>query len=157
MAANSDWVFRAPGEGRTIWLGDQAGTFKVRGESNTHSVWELTVPAGGDVPIHSHSAQDETHCITEGEFQFLCGEEKMTAGPGAFVFVSKGLPHAFRNAGQDQGRMIVVNAPPGPLESFLEGFGEESRPPPGPPDMEKAMEVAERTKGINILGPPDGW
>jgi quercetin dioxygenase-like cupin family protein len=58
---------------------------------------EALVPPGGGPPPHTHSGEDETFYLLEGEIEFLLGEARITAGPGDFVNVPRGTVHCFRN------------------------------------------------------------
>jgi mannose-6-phosphate isomerase-like protein (cupin superfamily) len=145
----------ASGAGRSLWILGQLMTFKLYGESETVGLFEMVIPPGGGAPPHLHRTQDETHYILEGEFEFQCGERKITAGPGSVVYVPKGLVHAFGNHGTQPGRLLFVETPAGPLEQWLAEIGDPvtdpSSPPQGAPDMEKLAAAAQRTGGIEFV------
>src|SRR5215467_10428565 len=46
--------------------------------------WEM--PVGFASPYHTHSREDESFYVLEGELAFLCGGTWLKAGPGTFVF-----------------------------------------------------------------------
>lgn len=151
------WLVRGEGDAKTVWIGDQPATFKVRGETGDVGLFEMTIPPGSGSPIHVHPRQDETHYVLKGEFEFLCEDDRVKAGPGSVVFVSKLVPHALRNVSAEPGRLLFVESPPGPLEEFILRVGTASQMPPGPPDMEMLTKAADETAGIDILAPPDAW
>ena len=33
-----------------------------------------------------------SHYVLEGEFEFVCGEDRVTGGPGTFVYATRGFP-----------------------------------------------------------------
>lgn len=57
--------------------------------------------------------------MTEGEIEFVLGDETVIAGPGDFVNVPRGTVHCFRNAGSETARMVLTFAPAG-MERFFE-------------------------------------
>ncbi|WP_157466692.1 dimethylsulfonioproprionate lyase family protein [Edaphobacter aggregans] len=78
-----------------------------------------TTPPGGGPPPHSHSREDETFTVLEGDFELLKDGQWVKAPVGEILFAPRGNVHAFRNAGQTTGRIAVFIAPAG-LETFFE-------------------------------------
>jgi uncharacterized cupin superfamily protein len=64
-------------------------------------------------PPHSHSAEDDSFYILEGELTLLLGDDEVVAGPGAFVLVPPGVTHTFANRSDTPVRMLNVHAPAG--------------------------------------------
>lgn len=90
------------------------------------TVWEEIVEPGWGPPPHVHHREDETFHLLAGRMRFRCGEEEFEAGPGATVFLPRGVPHAFVNVGIDVARMLVV-CTPGGFDGFfrdLDALGE---------------------------------
>lgn len=54
------------------------------------------VPPVADTPLHVHSREDELFYVLEGDHVVVRGEEELRVGPGAVVFLPKGIPHAHR-------------------------------------------------------------
>src|SRR5215213_5844713 len=54
----------------------------------------VIIPAGEDSasPWHVHHAEDEAFYVVEGQMTFLCGEQKVEAGPGTFVYGPREIP-----------------------------------------------------------------
>ena len=50
-------------------------------------------PAGEGPPIHLHPHTDEGFYVAEGELRFVFPDREVTAGPGTFVFVPRGVVH----------------------------------------------------------------
>jgi quercetin dioxygenase-like cupin family protein len=71
-------------------------------------------PRWGGPYLHRHTQSDEMFFVLEGEFLFRAGEVERRVGPGAFVFVPAGTPHAFVCLFEKQSRQIVMFAPGGP-------------------------------------------
>ena len=111
------------------------------------------IPPGFVTPYHVHHLEDEAFYILEGEVAFICDGHWLKAGPGAYVFGPRGIPHGFKVVGAVPARMLVLVAPAG-FENFVLELSEpaESSAPSGPPDMAKLAAVAAQYK-IDILGP----
>lgn len=118
---------------------------------------EHTVPPGAGSPWHLHHNEDESFYVVEGEILFIVGDEqqRITAGPGTFVFGPRGIPHGFRNDGPTPARMLLEVTPAG-FEQFAIDLAtpapDAGAAPDGPPDMGKVMAAAARYN-LEILGP----
>jgi mannose-6-phosphate isomerase-like protein (cupin superfamily) len=75
----------------------------------------------GGAPWHVHSREDEYFYVVEGEITVWCGKETFDAGPRSFVFLPRGVPHAWdvKSAGKATVLMMTV---PAMLEEFLREF-----------------------------------
>lgn len=111
--------------------------------------WE--VPPGFASPYHVHHLEDEAFYILEGEMAFVCDNKWMKAGPGAYVFGPREIPHGFKVIGTAPARILLMCTPAG-FERFVLEMGEDPKSPPSPPDMEKLVTLAAKYK-IDILGP----
>lgn len=117
----------------------------------THATYLVTAAPGTGAPPHVHRADDETFYVLEGELEVLQGEVWHRAGVGASVFLPRGVPHAFRNPGEQPVRFLGV-ATPGGHERFFEAVDQlvsEGRFTP-----EAGLEVC-RQFGMELL-PPQG-
>jgi quercetin dioxygenase-like cupin family protein len=79
---------------------------------------EFSPGAGG--PPHRHTRESEAFHIVSGEMRFEVGDDTFDSGPGSVVYLPVGVPHAFRNLGDEPCRFVLVVSPAG-LETF---FGE---------------------------------
>jgi len=111
---------------------------------------EHVIAPGGESPWHVHHAEDESFYVLEGRMTFLCGEQKVHAEAGTFVYGPRGIPHGFRVEG-DQPARLLLQCTPGGFEHFIMEMS-EAEPPSGPPDMERLLSVAARYDN-EILGP----
>lgn len=141
-------VARRPGD--LEWVGNPLGgqiTVLLRGEETggTLTALETVVGAGAGPPLHTHTNEDETVYVLEGEIRFRLGEELTTCGPGSFVFIPRALPHTWQALGPVR---FVIHFRPAGMERFFEAFG--ALEAPGPEDF--ARLGAER--GMPVLGPP---
>jgi len=75
----------------------------------------------GGAPWHVHIREDEYFYVVEGEIVVWCGKEEFHAGPRSFVFLPRGVPHAWdvKSAGKATVLMMTV---PAMLDEFLREF-----------------------------------
>ena len=141
-----------PGEGETM-EGPVGGplTFKIRavGSGGSLTAFENVIPPGQGPPLHSHADEDESWYVLEGSLRFRLGDELAEAPAGTFVFVGRGTPHCFHNAGDEPARILVLFTPAG-MESFFDGFAELGPGTADPADFARLGEPA----GMKVLGPP---
>jgi Cupin domain len=77
--------------------------------------------------VHRHDRGDEAFYLLEGGIQIDSGDKRWRAGPGDFVFLSRGIPHAFM-VSDGPVRGLQITAPVG-FERFIAELG---RPAEGP-------------------------
>jgi quercetin dioxygenase-like cupin family protein len=116
-------VVRAPGEGRTIPLGD-AGvvTLKAGGRDTgtTIAAYEFVLPpTTAGPPLHLHRGWDEVFYVLAGEMTFLIDGRQRRSPAGTFVFVPHGVQHTFWNAGDLPAKQLVVFTPAG-IEDYFD-------------------------------------
>lgn len=124
----------------------------------THGTFGLmehwSMPPGFASPYHVHHVEDEAFYVLEGEIAFVCDGKWIHAGPGAYVFGPREIPHGFKIVGTSPARMLLLCAPAG-FERFVLELGEDLASPPVPPDMTKLVTLASKYN-VDILGPlPD--
>src|ERR1700683_1749222 len=97
-------------EGQAIWFLNSLAIVKATTESTggAFGLIDNVIPAGFASPYHVHHAEDESFYVTEGEVTFICGGKKQKAGPGAYVFGPREIPHGFRVEGPAQARMLLL-------------------------------------------------
>lgn len=141
-----------PGQGTTI-EGPVGGplTFKARGEQTGGRLTALenVVAPGDGPPLHVHDAEDEAWHVIEGTLRFQLGEEIAEAPAGSFVFVPRGTPHCFANAGEQPARILVLFTPSG-MERFFDRFAGLSPGEVGP----GAFRELGGEVGMDVVGPP---
>ncbi|HEX5618606.1 MAG TPA: cupin domain-containing protein [Solirubrobacteraceae bacterium] len=139
-----------PGEGTTI-EGPAGGplTFKVRGEQTGGALtaFENVIAPGDGPPLHVHAAEDEAWYVIAGELRFQLGDERAAAPTGSFVFVPRGTPHCFVNAGSEPARILVLFTPSG-MERFFDRFSELDAFDPS------AFAEIGAGVGMDVIGPP---
>src|SRR5690349_9162648 len=95
--------------------------FLITGEQTGGAFFmaEVSVPPGGGNPPHIHHREEEMFYIQQGALTVQVGGETLTAGPGDFVCLPRGVAHSFQNHGDACAKFLVATAPAG-LEKFFE-------------------------------------
>ncbi len=115
---------------------------------------EQSMPPGFASPYHTHHLEDEAFYVLEGEISFVCGGKWLAAGPGAFVYGPREIPHGFQVEGPAPARMLLICTPAG-FEQFVVEMSEPAADPlspPSPPDMAKLAAVAAKYQ-VELHGP----
>ena len=126
-------------------------TFKARGEQTGGAllVFENVIAPGDGPPLHTHRDEDESWYVIEGGLRFRLGSEMHEAPQGSFVWVPRGLAHAFQNVSDTPARILVSFTPAG-MERFFDAFAQLG---PGPVDP-SSFALLGREVGMEIVGPP---
>jgi quercetin dioxygenase-like cupin family protein len=74
----------------------------------------------GGAPPHVHTREDEAMYVLEGEIVAQVGSATFRAAAGDFVFMPRGVQHAWDVVGE-RARVLIL-ATPGGLERFLDEF-----------------------------------
>jgi quercetin dioxygenase-like cupin family protein len=125
-------------------------TFSVFGERVDILVDSLTtkgvsatvvqhVPPGGGPPPHSHSNEEETFTVLDGDFELLRNGEWIPLATGEAFYSPRETIHTFRNIGTTPGR-IMIFITPGGFENYLE----EISPYSPAADMPAILEISEK-------------
>lgn len=158
VSSPDDAFVLAPGEGTPVWFLGTLMTLKATGETtrNAFGLIEQILPPGFAPPPHVHHGEDEAFYILEGQLSFSCGDRTWQAVPGTFVFLPRDIVHGFRVEGPQPARLLQLNTPAG-IERYFAQAGEPAQqralPPAGPPQVGKAIALAE-AYGVEIMGPP---
>jgi quercetin dioxygenase-like cupin family protein len=144
-------------EGQAVWFLGTLVIVKATDEQTggAFGLIDNVLPAGFSSPYHVHRNEDESFYVVEGEMIFYVGEERVKAGPGAWLYGPREIPHGFEVEGTAPARILLLNTPAG-FEGFPVEVGEPAKelalPPAEPPDMERLMAIAAKYD-IEILGP----
>lgn len=143
-----------PGTGRTM-QGPAGGPleFKVQGTDTAGRLTALVneIAPGDGPPLHIHETCDESWWIIEGSLRFRLADEIAEAPVGSFVFVPRGTPHCFQNAGDVPARILVLFTPSG-MEAFFDAFVGM----PADLAVPEAFNRAAAAADMHIVGPPLG-
>lgn len=124
-------------------------------DSSTFEFAEGYTNPNGGPPVHVHMDMDEAFYVLSGSYRFKVGNQVQEAGPGWFVFIPHGVPHAFVNSGTTIATHVEIHSHPG-LEKYFKEISEAvKKMPPGPPDQKILNAISDRYK-VRIVGPPLG-
>jgi mannose-6-phosphate isomerase-like protein (cupin superfamily) len=114
-------IVRKRGEGSTIPRPGTHGSVTIKAATGASTVFETQRPAGdaGGPAVHSHPGFDETFYVVSGEWEFVVGDDTITADAGMVVHLPRGVFHTFRSTGRVDGTLVGV-AVPGGIEDFFE-------------------------------------
>jgi uncharacterized cupin superfamily protein len=101
-----------PNDGRRFSTGG-AEPARAVVESNLadFSAFEQRLPARTpSVPGHIHRSYDEGFYVIEGAIEFVMDGRMEGCEPGTFVFVPRGVAHAFGNPYDAPARMLVIGS-----------------------------------------------
>jgi quercetin dioxygenase-like cupin family protein len=124
--------FISAGEGITLDVQGSYVTTKVSAAdtANTITTVEIRAEPGVGVPFHTHTREDETFVILEGEVEFQVAGKTWIAKPGDVVFGPRGTSHQW--FAQTSCCMMLMITPGQALETMFERL---AALPPGQPDM----------------------
>src|SRR4051812_34428046 len=153
MSALEKPVVRHAGEGATVDVFGPLSPFKAiaADTAGAYTLVEQTL-TGAPPPLHIHDGEEEAFYVLDGELVVHVGEDRLTAGPGTFVLVPRGLPHTFQAAGGAPPRFLVIGSPAGIDRMFTE-IAERFPAANGPPDPVAVAELTARY-GTRVVGPP---
>jgi oxalate decarboxylase/phosphoglucose isomerase-like protein (cupin superfamily) len=125
-----------PGGGEHI-AGMGATLKSAMGPGVAASSFEIVIPPGFDVGAHVHGAGEEVFFVLAGELDMLAfdpadrtvpdwhdwvsasGRRFLRGGPGTFVHVPAGVPHAFANTSSGDVRVFFQSSVPGGHENYF--------------------------------------
>jgi len=131
----SDWAFwgsrrrtgSAPAKGgaRGYVLGPGAGVtsddVKATHASTGGALTLIESHTTGGAPLHVHSHDDECFYVLDGTITVRCGDQRFEAGPRAFVFLPRGIPHEWDVVGTGVATVLIIAVPAG-LDAFLHTY-----------------------------------
>lgn len=165
MAAEMNMRTRRPvvlddDEGEALWFNNDLLTLKATGAQTdgAYLLVEELARQGKVTPLHAHPAEEETFYMLEGEVVIHLDGDEWSLGVGGLVSVPPGLAHAYLVTSEVARSLILITPGSGAMEQFFRQAGE---PAPervlleaGPLDIERIAGAAERTRAVEILGPP---
>jgi len=138
-------------EGTKVWAMGVMVTVKVKAEDTggAYSVFEDVIPPGGGLPSHTHTKEDETIFVIEGELRAWLGGKQYDLKTGDFVHMPRGVQHDFKNVSDKPTHLLLSYTPGGFEQWFLDvgtpvGDGDQESPPITPEDIKRAVVAAEK-------------
>ena len=155
-------VMQAPGEGKATWA--MGSLFeRLVGADDTDGllgVSLVTQPPGTATPFHLHSREAEAFYLLEGTMKYRAGEEIFELTAGCFMYLPRGVPHAFRITGHVNARFLGLTTPGGLMSLYDEvGVPARERRLPSVEETPMAEEMARWAEvgpryGLSVIGPP---
>lgn len=106
-------------------------------------VFELTVPAGSNVPPpHSHAYNEECVYVLEGTLRYSVDGTSRDLRPGEWMHTPKGSVHGFNNPHQESARALIVMTPDIGAQYFRDVASVVNAG--GPPDRTQLLAVMAR-------------
>ena len=150
MGVEAKGIAVTAGEGdriRSPFGGDITFFVRTSQSEGGLAAMEIVTPPGEGPPLHIHTREEETVYVLDGEFQWKLGDELSITGPGSFVFIPRGVPHAWHCFGDRPGRMLITFFPAG-MEGFFERLSSMTEF-----DLDQ-FKSAAADHGMNVVGPP---
>jgi quercetin dioxygenase-like cupin family protein len=151
-------IVRADGEGEHLrFWGGGVLTMKATAKETggAFMLFEDHMARGKTTPLHVHANEDETLYVLEGEILVHVDGVEHSVGPRGLAFAPRGVPHAFLVT-SETARVLCLQTP-GSAEAFYRGASEPAgadSDPSGPVDFARVLAAAERSGGMQLLGPP---
>jgi quercetin dioxygenase-like cupin family protein len=102
------------------WEGEQIGNAVVKAERPELSALEFEVAPGGGAQLHHHKRHSDSFYVLSGELEFQVGDQTLLATEGSYVLAPPGVPHGFRNTGDDPARALNLHTPGGFVQYWRE-------------------------------------
>lgn len=119
--------------------------------NGAYGMFEAKGVQGMEPPPHTHTREDETYYLLEGEMWFKVGDEEFTAKKGDFIFLPKNVQHEFKILSHSF--HCLVSYFPANLDEYFyeistpydsEDIPPASSEPPPPEAMEQIMKLNEQ-------------
>jgi quercetin dioxygenase-like cupin family protein len=155
-------VFRAAATGRPTWaMGSLFESLLSASESADElGVSLVTQPPGIATPLHVHANESEAFYLLAGTMTYRAGDQVHRLSAGDFIYLPKGVPHAFRITGDAPARVLALTVPGGLLGLYDEvGIPAAERRLPGEDGLPMADEIKRWNEvgpryGLTVVGPP---
>jgi quercetin dioxygenase-like cupin family protein len=147
-------ILIAPNDGRTVKnpvggpLAFKAGAGQTGGAL---TAFETTAAPGEGPPFHLHASEDEVLYVLHGQLRVRLEAAIHDAPAGTFVFIPRGVPHTWQNAGDHEARLLVLFTP---AAAGMERFFERSAELPDGTRVAEAFKQFASDAGMEVLGPP---
>lgn len=155
-------LVRGHEEGPATWaLGGLFERLASAGETGgTFGMSLVTQPAGAATPLHIHTREAEAFYVLDGNLAYRADEETYQLSAGSFIYLPRGVPHAFRVTGTESARFLALVVP----SDLMTLYDQVGRPAPEhrlpqpdetslPEDIQRWLEAAPRY-GLSVIGPP---
>lgn len=130
---------------------------------STFALLEHTGPRGYGAPLHSHTHDEETFFVLDGQLRVRVGELDQRIDPGAVAILPRQVPHGFIVTSA-HARFLTLHTPAGYFDAFLTATAMPTTAqagvvPPAPAQTDHSLDpaalaAAAARYGIHILVDP---
>lgn len=149
----------AAADGTKVWAMGVLVAVKVRSEDTggAYSVFEDLIPPGAGPVPHTHTREDETIFVLEGELRAWLDGKQYDVKTGDFVHMSRGVQHYFKNVSDKPVRALLTYTPGG-FEQWFVDVGmpvkaDDPIPPAVTPDDIKLAVASASKFGVQFSKP----
>lgn len=148
-------LIRNPGDGQNFhYHNNVIEQVATNAETNgAVTVMRLTVGREDAPPLHFHSREDESWIVLSGRVRFWTGSTNLEnceihiAEPGAYIYVSRFVPHTFQTITPNAEILVINN--PGAIEGLFHSIG-----PGGGRHADENADLAADYGVTNLQDPP---
>lgn len=115
-------------------------------------IFEDIVEPGVGPGRHIHHEQDETFIFLEGTFDVEINGKLQRMKKGDVALVPKGTVHAWKNVGENQGRLVYIFTPALNVEDMFRDLNEAKQN--GNDGKEMMVEISKKYPEQEMVGPP---
>ena len=145
-------VIRRAGEGEQQWFfGGGVFTWKLSAADGDIHLVQVDMVQGKWTPVHTHPVS-ESMWVLEGQIRYRILDDDHELGPGDFVMVPAGVPHAFLV--ESATAKVLGIQPTCECEPFYRGACEPLEGSACLVDFDRIARSAQENGGIRIVGPP---
>jgi len=130
-------------------------TIKALGNDTgaSYSIVEKVVYPGQEVSRHVHTSEDEMWYMLEGELIWNLGGRESLGRKGSFIHLPRFVAHSFMNKSDKPARMLLMFAPGGFEQWFLDVGRAVHDPSQLPPDVtdEELTQALLRSQEYGIM------
>ena len=109
-----------PGEGARVTALGSTYTTKTDGDDTAGAYSLVEEDFWGDsTPLHAHTSAEEAFYVLSGRAAVWLDGAETQAGPGSFLVVPRGAPHALKRLSDEPVRMLTLVSPAG-LQRFFD-------------------------------------
>jgi quercetin dioxygenase-like cupin family protein len=160
--ATTGVVFRPAGSGPATWAMGSLFERLVSGDESENELGAsiVTQPPGIATPLHVHTHEAEAFYLLDGHLTYRAGEQLLHLSEGDFIYLPRGVPHAFRVTGTSPMRCLALTVPGRLLSLYDEvGIPAKERRLPGEDGLSMAEEIGRWNQvgpayGLQVVGPP---
>lgn len=113
-----------------------------------YALLRVTERRGLEPPPHTHTREDETFLVLDGEIDYTVGDKTFSAKSGSVMFLPRNIQHSFKIQTETAETMMLLT--PGGFENYFLEMSEEAKSlelppmPEGSPDVQKLVATASK-------------